>query len=156
VNLPDLIADVAVSGPAEEKNEDAVHLGTIHGSKGLEWDHVILVAFEGGILPNQRAISLENGDRSLADPDDLYRTDASGSIEEERRLAHVALTRARHTATITMARTRHLRGVNKMTRLSQFALEGEISFKKIGPSPVARNTPKAAKPLLKSQRRTMW
>lgn len=156
VNLPDLIADVAVSGPMDEKDKDAVHLGTIHGSKGLEWDHVILVAFEGGILPNQRAISLDNGDRSLADPDDVYRTDASGSIEEERRLAHVALTRARHTATITMARTRHLRGVNKMTRLSQFALEGEISFKKIGPSPVARNSPKAAKPLLKSQRRTMW
>lgn len=57
-----------------------VELATIHASKGREWDTVVLVGFEEGRIPNRR---------SLADAIEPDR-----ALEEERRLAYVALTRA--------------------------------------------------------------
>lgn len=59
-----------------------VQLGTVHASKGREWETVVLVGFEEGHVPNQRTID---------DADDSAR-----GLEEERRLAYVALTRATH------------------------------------------------------------
>lgn len=59
-----------------------VELGTVHASKGREWETVVLVGFEEGHVPNQRTIE---------DADDPAR-----GLEEERRLAYVALTRATH------------------------------------------------------------
>jgi DNA helicase II / ATP-dependent DNA helicase PcrA len=57
-----------------------VELATVHGSKGREWETVVLVGFEADRMPNRR---------SLLDADDPDR-----ALEEERRLAYVALTRA--------------------------------------------------------------
>jgi len=57
-----------------------VELGTIHASKGREWETVVLVGFEAERLPNRR---------SLQDA-----ADADRALEEERRLAYVAVTRA--------------------------------------------------------------
>lgn len=57
-----------------------VELATVHGSKGREWESVVLVGFEADRIPNRR---------SLVDADDPDR-----AMEEERRLAYVALTRA--------------------------------------------------------------
>ena len=57
----------------------AVELATAHGSKGREWQTVVLIGFEGDRMPNRR---------SLVDADDPDR-----AMEEERRLAYVALTR---------------------------------------------------------------
>jgi DNA helicase II / ATP-dependent DNA helicase PcrA len=57
-----------------------VELGTVHASKGREWETVVLLGFEDGRMPNRR---------SLNDADDRDR-----ALEEERRLAYVALTRA--------------------------------------------------------------
>ena len=57
-----------------------VELATVHASKGREWETVVLVGFEADRLPNRR---------SLADAEDPAR-----ALEEERRLAYVALTRA--------------------------------------------------------------
>jgi DNA helicase II / ATP-dependent DNA helicase PcrA len=57
-----------------------VELATVHGSKGREWETVVLLGFEADRIPNRR---------SLADADDPER-----ALEEERRLAYVALTRA--------------------------------------------------------------
>jgi DNA helicase II / ATP-dependent DNA helicase PcrA len=57
-----------------------VELATVHGSKGREWETVVLLGFEADRIPNRR---------SLADADDPDR-----ALEEERRLAYVALTRA--------------------------------------------------------------
>lgn len=57
-----------------------VELATVHGSKGREWETVIIVGFEADRIPNRRA---------LADSDNPER-----AMEEERRLAYVALTRA--------------------------------------------------------------
>jgi DNA helicase II / ATP-dependent DNA helicase PcrA len=57
-----------------------VELATVHASKGREWETVVLVGFEADRIPNRR---------SLVDADDPAR-----ALEEERRLAYVALTRA--------------------------------------------------------------
>ncbi len=57
-----------------------VELATVHGAKGREWETVVLVGFEADRVPNARSIT------EHADPD--------RALEEERRLAYVALTRA--------------------------------------------------------------
>src|SRR5262249_44762306 len=69
---------------ATDKSEDgeAVSIMTMHSAKGLEFDTVFLPGWEEGLFPNQRAL------------DDQGRA----GLEEERRLAHVGLTRARRRA----------------------------------------------------------
>ncbi len=67
---------------------------TIHAAKGLEFDYVYLVGWEEGVFPSQRAMD-EGG---LA------------SLEEERRLAYVAITRARRRCTILHAANRRIYG----------------------------------------------
>ncbi len=67
---------------------------TIHAAKGLEFDHVFLPGWEEGVFPSQRALD-EGG---LA------------SLEEERRLAYVAITRARRRCTILHAANRRIYG----------------------------------------------
>ena len=67
---------------------------TIHGAKGLEFDHIFLPGWEEGVFPSQRALD-EGG---LA------------SLEEERRLAYVAITRARRRCTILHAANRRIYG----------------------------------------------
>jgi DNA helicase-2/ATP-dependent DNA helicase PcrA len=71
---------------------DKVTIMTLHAAKGLEFELVFLPGWEEGIFPNTRAIE-ENG---------------GAGLEEERRLAYVGLTRARHQAIITYARSRRL------------------------------------------------
>lgn len=69
------------------RREDAgLTLATAHGTKGLEWDHVACIGLDEGVFPSGRA---------LREADDPRR-----SLEEERRLAYVAWTRARKTLTI--------------------------------------------------------
>ncbi len=67
---------------------------TIHAAKGLDFDTVFLAGWEEGLFPSQRAID-EGGTRSL---------------EEERRLAYVAITRARRKAIILHAANRRIYG----------------------------------------------
>ena len=74
--------------------EPQVTIMTIHAAKGLEFDTVFLVGWEEGLFPSQRAID-EGGTRSL---------------EEERRLAYVAITRARRRAYILHAANRRIYG----------------------------------------------
>src|SRR5207253_3440748 len=79
---------------AAESSGDMVNLMTLHSAKGLEFDTVFLPGFEEGLFPNQRALE-ENGPAAL---------------EEERRLAYVGLTRARHRALISFAASRRVHG----------------------------------------------
>ena len=74
--------------------EDKVTIMTMHAAKGLEFDHVFLPGWEEGVFPSQR--SLDEG--GLA------------SLEEERRLAYVAITRARRRCTIMHAANRRIYG----------------------------------------------
>ncbi len=73
---------------------DKITIMTIHAAKGLEFDHLFLVGWEEGVFPSQRALD-EGG---LA------------SLEEERRLAYVAITRARLRCTIFHASNRRIYG----------------------------------------------
>ena len=73
---------------------EKVTIMTMHAAKGLEFDHVFLPGWEEGVFPSQR--SLDEG--GLA------------SLEEERRLAYVAITRARRRCTIVHAANRRIYG----------------------------------------------
>ncbi|MGJ3626428.1 3'-5' exonuclease [Sphingomonas sp. MMS24-JH45] len=76
------------------REDPKVTIMTIHAAKGLEYDTVFLVGWEEGLFPSQRAID-KGGTRSL---------------EEERRLAYVAITRARQHTTILHAANRRIYG----------------------------------------------
>ena len=73
---------------------EAVSVMTLHGAKGLEFDHVFLPGWEEGLFPSQRTMD-ENGTKGL---------------EEERRLAYVGITRARKRVYISYAATRRMYG----------------------------------------------
>ncbi len=75
---------------SEEQDNNAVHLMTLHASKGLEFNHVYIVGMEEELLPHRNSV------------DD--------SLEEERRLAYVGITRARKGLTFTHAMTRRRYG----------------------------------------------
>ena len=90
---------------AEE--EEKVTIMTMHAAKGLEFDHVFLPGWEEGVFPSQRALD-EGG---LA------------SLEEERRLAYVAITRARRRCTILHAANRRIYGQWTSSIPSRFIAE---------------------------------
>ncbi|MBU7590609.1 MAG: UvrD-helicase domain-containing protein [Sphingopyxis terrae] len=86
-----------VSLVMDRDNDDqteTVTIMTIHAAKGLEFDHVFLAGWEDGVFPSQRAMD-EGG---------------TASLEEERRLAYVAITRARQRASIYHAANRRIYG----------------------------------------------
>jgi superfamily I DNA/RNA helicase len=79
--------DSAVAARATLRSDDAtLSLATVHGTKGLEWDHVACVGFDEDRFPSARTLT------EAADP--------RRALEEERRLAYVAWTRARRSLTI--------------------------------------------------------
>jgi DNA helicase-2/ATP-dependent DNA helicase PcrA len=91
----------------EARQGERVTIMTIHAAKGLEFDIVYLPGWEEGVFPSQR--SLDEG--GLA------------SLEEERRLAYVAITRARRKATIMHAANRRIYGQWTSSIPSRFLAE---------------------------------
>jgi len=89
------------------RGEPKVTIMTIHAAKGLEFPLIFLAGWEEGVFPSQRALD-EGG---LA------------SLEEERRLAYVALTRARTRATILHAANRRIYGQWTSSIPSRFVAE---------------------------------
>ena len=88
----------------QERAERAVTLMTIHSAKGLEFPFVFLMGVEDGLLPHERSIK-EN------------------TVEEERRLFYVALTRGRRHVTLFEALVRTSHGRERMTKTSRFMVE---------------------------------
>ncbi|HLC87987.1 MAG TPA: UvrD-helicase domain-containing protein [Patescibacteria group bacterium] len=86
----------------ESREKDAVTLMTIHAAKGLEFDVVFLVGLEEGLFPHSR---------SILDPTQM---------EEERRLAYVGITRARHKLFLSYARSRLYFGTRSNNLPSRF------------------------------------
>jgi DNA helicase II / ATP-dependent DNA helicase PcrA len=84
--------------------EQAVNIMTLHSAKGLEFDCVFLPGWEEGLFPHQRSLD-ETG---------------RAGLEEERRLAHVGLTRARKLAKIYFATNRRIHGLWTSTVPSRF------------------------------------
>lgn len=93
-----LVADV----DRFDESADAVVLMTIHSAKGLEFPIVLIPGMEEGIFPSSQAIM---------DPDEL---------EEERRLAYVAITRAKKELYILRAKTRTMYGRTQFNAPSRF------------------------------------
>ncbi len=89
-----------------DSSKDAVTLMTVHSAKGLEFNTVFLPGFEEGVFP---------GTQTMAG--------SSSEMEEERRLAYVAVTRAKKQLIICHANTRLLYGKTSSNQLSRFALE---------------------------------
>ena len=89
------------------RNDPQVTIMTIHAAQGLEFDTVFLAGWEEGLFPSQRALD-EGGTRSL---------------EEERRLAYVAITRARRRAVILHAANRRIYGQWTSSLPSRFVAE---------------------------------
>src|SRR5688572_27749407 len=90
-----------------DRETDKVTIMTIHAAKGLEFDTVFLAGWEEGVFPSQRALD-EGG---LA------------SLEEERRLAYVAITRARRKCIILHAANRRIYGQWTSSIPSRFVAE---------------------------------
>ncbi len=88
-----------------DADENTVTLMTIHSAKGLEFPCVFLVGAEEGLFPSLLAIG------------------EAGQMEEERRLAYVAITRARQRLVITCARQRMIYGQTASHRVSRFVDE---------------------------------
>jgi len=88
-------------------DEEKLTIMTMHAAKGLEFDHVFLPGWEEGVFPSQR--SLDEG--GLA------------SLEEERRLAYVAITRARRRCTVLHAANRRIYGQWTSSIPSRFVQE---------------------------------
>jgi DNA helicase-2/ATP-dependent DNA helicase PcrA len=85
-------------------DDDAVSLMTLHSAKGLEFGNVFLPGWEEGLFPSQRTLD-EQG---------------RAGLEEERRLAHVGLTRARRRAKLYFATNRRIHGTWSTTIPSRF------------------------------------
>jgi DNA helicase II / ATP-dependent DNA helicase PcrA len=90
-----------------QKSGPQITIMTIHAAKGLEFENLFLVGWEEGVFPSQR--SLDEG--GLA------------SLEEERRLAYVAITRARRKCTILHAANRRIYGQWTSSIPSRFIAE---------------------------------
>lgn len=93
-----------------EPDQDVVMLMTVHSAKGLEFSNVYLVGMEQGVFPGMRSM------------------DAKDDLEEERRLAYVALTRAKKHLTISTTSSRMLFGMTMRNLPSQFLKEIDSSL----------------------------
>lgn len=104
--LSEYLEEVALITDLDDYDEDAdrVVMMTVHSAKGLEFPNVFLIGMEEGIFPGSRAV-----------------TDAD--IEEERRLAYVAITRAKRELVITNTTGRMLYGMTTHSRPSRFVDE---------------------------------
>ena len=105
--LADIVSRIALLDRLDrddEGNSNCVRLMTLHAAKGLEFPHVFMVGVEENILPHRSSIEED-------------------SLEEERRLAYVGITRAQKTLTLTYASKRRRAGVWESCEPSRFLSE---------------------------------
>ncbi|MDB5730673.1 MAG: helicase, partial [Variovorax sp.] len=113
-----------------QAGQDAVQLMTVHAAKGLEFDCVFITGMEDGLFPHENSM----GDRE--------------SLEEERRLMYVAITRARQRLYLSHSQTRMLHGQTRYNLKSRFFDElpehalkwltpKQVGFGRFGTNPIA-------------------
>ncbi len=103
-SLPSFLNDIALQGEQDNIEDEYLYLMSIHASKGLEFENVMVVGLENGVFP----IIAEDVD-----------------IEEERRLAYVASTRAKHKLTFFSSQSRLYKGRGTILSPSLFLTKGE-------------------------------
>jgi DNA helicase-2/ATP-dependent DNA helicase PcrA len=103
LDLEEILNELSLQSDADNIEDKAINIMTIHASKGLEFDHLFVVGLEEGFFP-------------LADAD----------IEEERRLAYVAVTRAKKELILSYAKSRYNRGSRDFLNKSRFLSEMEL------------------------------
>jgi DNA helicase-2/ATP-dependent DNA helicase PcrA len=107
-NLNDFLQYVSLVNDADNMAEDnRVNIMTIHAAKGLEFDTVFLPGWEEGVFPSSRSIE----------------EDKDSGLEEERRLAYVAITRAKRNLTISYTCYRRIYGDFQASEVSRFVNE---------------------------------
>ncbi len=102
--LDELAIDREDKSEDKNKQRDVVTLMTLHAAKGLEFPRVYLIGVEEGILPHQRAVEED-------------------TIEEERRLMYVGITRAQRNLTISYCAERSKYGTRVSSHPSRFLFE---------------------------------
>jgi DNA helicase-2/ATP-dependent DNA helicase PcrA len=103
VGVAEFLQQIALLADADQLRDDEglVTLMTLHNAKGLEFPIVFMIGCEDGVFPHSRAID-------------------EGSLEEERRLAYVGITRAMRDLYITYARRRNVFGAQSFGLRSRF------------------------------------
>jgi len=105
--------DAVLSNSVRDAEEPKIVLSTIHSAKGLEWDHVVVAGMNECILPYSRT---EVNKNAVLSDDEL---------EEERRLAYVAYTRAKQRLILTRYNERlDIQGKPERLKPSRFLIEG--------------------------------
>lgn len=111
-NLEGFLEEVSLYSEADRDNSisDRVVLMTVHSAKGLEFENVFIVGLEDGLFPSSRSF------------------DNNEDLEEERRLAYVAITRAKKHLYISSANSRTLFGQTHQNITSRFIKELDMNL----------------------------
>lgn len=147
--VEDFLDHVAlVTDRTDDETGETVKITTIHAAKGLEFDTVFLPGFEEGMFPHQRSIN-------------------EGDVEEERRLAYVAITRAMRQLIISHAQVRFMYGNEQGCMPSRFLAEmpadclneielsgGSYSWRPSAGSSYENNGDKFSQPIFYSKRKS--
>ncbi len=104
VELTQTIALITMLEGRDADEADAVRLSTLHAAKGLEFPHVTIVGLEEGVLPHRESID-------------------AGTVDEERRLFYVGITRAQRSLVLTYCRSRRRAGERVDATPSRFIAE---------------------------------
>jgi DNA helicase-2/ATP-dependent DNA helicase PcrA len=100
----------------DEDAQDRVTLTTMHGAKGLEFPYVFVIGLEEGLMPHSRTTTERATDMPVGDGE-------ATSLDEERRLFYVAVTRAREKLFMSRCKVRTQRGKPVPRTPSRFLLE---------------------------------
>ena len=108
-NLGEFLEEVSLVSDIDtlDENSSYVVMMTVHSAKGLEYPHIFLCGMEDGLFPSFMTIMSEDNEE----------------LEEERRLAYVAITRAMKKLTISYAKRRMIRGETQYNMISRFVKE---------------------------------
>jgi DNA helicase-2/ATP-dependent DNA helicase PcrA len=103
--LPEFLNDITLQSDQDQVEGESIYIMSIHASKGLEFEHLFVIGMEEGFLP------------LIGDGSD---------IEEERRLAYVAITRAKSNLTLSSVNSRFYKGRRTELHKSRFVNEAGL------------------------------